>query len=90
MSLSREIAESCGIKPCGDNSCMFGRPGGMATNGGCRCIKNLDGAQMPMSHRTFILRMASAIRFAADLVKDMKSENERLRVELALAGKEGR
>jgi hypothetical protein len=23
--------------PCIDNSCAFGPPGGMATNGGCRC-----------------------------------------------------
>lgn len=22
---------------CGDNSCLFVRPRGMATNGGCRC-----------------------------------------------------
>ena len=28
-----------GITPCGDNSCMFGTPGGMATNGGCSCFK---------------------------------------------------
>ena len=26
---------------CGDNSCMFGRMGGMATNGGCRCLEEL-------------------------------------------------
>jgi hypothetical protein len=25
---------------CGDNSCLFGPPGGMATNGGCRCLTN--------------------------------------------------
>lgn len=24
---------------CGDNSCMWGSPGGMATNGGCRCVE---------------------------------------------------
>jgi len=29
---------------CGDNSCIFKqlRPGGMGTNGGCRCFKNLE------------------------------------------------
>lgn len=26
---------------CGDNSCVFGSPGGMATNGGCRCFKEM-------------------------------------------------
>lgn len=25
---------------CGDNSCRFVTPGGMATNGGCRCIEH--------------------------------------------------
>ena len=28
---------AAGITPCGDRSCIFGAPGGMATNGGCRC-----------------------------------------------------
>lgn len=30
---------------CGDNSCIFGAiktRGGMSTNGGCRCFKNLE------------------------------------------------
>ena len=26
---------------CGDNSCVFGSPGGMATNGGCRCFEEM-------------------------------------------------
>ena len=25
---------------CGDSSCKYVRPSGMATNGGCRCAKN--------------------------------------------------
>lgn len=39
------LAEALGALPpdrptpsgCGDNSCVIRRPGGMATNGGCRC-----------------------------------------------------
>lgn len=27
---------------CGDNSCQWGVPGGMGTNGGCRCDKRLE------------------------------------------------
>ena len=27
------------IGGCGDNSCLFVRPKGMATNGGCRCLR---------------------------------------------------
>lgn len=34
----RELARKHGIEiGCIDNSCVFGPPGGMGTNGGCRC-----------------------------------------------------
>lgn len=38
---------------CGDSSCEFeGRgKGGMRTNGGCRCLKDLDGARMLRARR---------------------------------------
>lgn len=26
---------------CGDNSCLFGRPHGLGTNGGCRCMEHV-------------------------------------------------
>lgn len=35
---------------CGDNSCVFGRPGGMATNGGCCCLSEAE-----RSSRTHLL-----------------------------------
>ena len=28
---------------CGDNSCLFKKPEGMATNGGCRCVERGGG-----------------------------------------------
>lgn len=35
---ARELAAKFGYEiGCIDNSCWFGRPGGMGTNGGCRC-----------------------------------------------------
>lgn len=35
---ARELAKKYGVEiGCGDNSCWFGSPGGMGTNGGCRC-----------------------------------------------------
>lgn len=35
-----QIAKAIGIDAgCGDNSCLWGSPGGMATNGGCRCAE---------------------------------------------------
>ena len=27
---------------CSDGNCLFGHPGGMHTNGGCRCLRDLD------------------------------------------------
>lgn len=40
---ARELAAKYGyVIGCGDNSCMFGSPGGMGTNGGCRCYPDLD------------------------------------------------
>lgn len=35
----REYAATLDMKVgCQDNSCIWGSPGGMATNGGCRCV----------------------------------------------------
>jgi len=53
--------------PCIDNSCAFGRPGGMATNGGCRCWDR--GRDF---HRADRLSLARVIRV-------MAGEIERLR-----------
>jgi hypothetical protein len=35
----RAAIAAVGIRPCGDNSCIFGRPEGMGTNGGCHCFE---------------------------------------------------
>ena len=44
---------------CGDNSCVFGGrgKGGMRTNGGCRCFKDLPGPK-----RIYVERLFSALR----------------------------
>lgn len=45
----RDIAAALDIEAgCIDNSCMWGPPGGMGTNGGCRCLKNRDAHEMRM------------------------------------------
>lgn len=42
-----DIATALGMNVgCGDNSCIWGSPGGMATNGGCRCHKGSDAVDM--------------------------------------------
>jgi len=43
---------------CGDNSCIWGAPGGMATNGGCRCYGSRGG----QSERTGLAMMAEVAR----------------------------
>jgi hypothetical protein len=42
---------------CGDNSCVFGPPGGMATNGGCQCLKG-----SPIELRRKLMLVAKDIR----------------------------
>lgn len=44
---------------CGDNSCVFGGQGkgGMRTNGGCRCFKEL-----PALKRIYVERLFAAIK----------------------------
>lgn len=51
-----------GITPCGDNSCMFGPPGGMATNGGCCCIERMESERTPRRARVYIQKLAAALR----------------------------
>lgn len=29
------------VKGCTDGGCIFGHPGGMHTNGGCRCLRSI-------------------------------------------------
>lgn len=63
----RAALNAAGITPCGDNSCMFGSPGGMATNGGCRCLDHadVDAHRLPHEARAFIRRLARACRLLA-------------------------
>jgi hypothetical protein len=55
---------------CGDNSCLFGGrgKGGMRTNGGCRCFKDVR----PDMRRIFIERMWQAINTGSE-TKDRKA-----------------
>ena len=63
--MSKELAEWCveNAPDCGDNSCLFGGrgKGGMRTNGGCRCFKEL-----PFAKRIFVERVYFALKFEAE------------------------
>jgi hypothetical protein len=58
-STARQIAVAAlakvGLRPCGDGSCMFGPPDGMATQGGCRCFDKwsaFDGEKAPRGYQS--------------------------------------
>ena len=40
---------------CSDGGCIFGHPGGMHTNGGCRCLEETD----PVLLRRSLRRLAA-------------------------------
>lgn len=59
MTRLRDIAAALGMDVgCGDNSCVWGAPGGMATNGGCRCYGSRGG----QDHRVGLLQMTQVAR----------------------------
>lgn len=71
----REIAASIGIEAgCGDNSCLWGSPGGMATNGGCWC------AERGTSHvdlRRELQKALKVVRHLAEKIDALESNNGR-------------
>lgn len=54
-SLRSIVDQLAKIPGCGDNSCRFVRPTGMATNGGCRCHDS-HSARMRMGFLASLLR----------------------------------
>ena len=60
MTNLRDVARALGMGDvgCGDNSCVWGGPGGMATNGGCRCYGSRGG----QSDRAGLLQMTQVAR----------------------------
>ena len=53
---------AAGIDPCGDSSCIFGAPGGMATNGGCSCarVESRHGASILIQRMAMVIRALDA------------------------------
>lgn len=39
---AKRIVRELNREGCGDNSCLFKKPVGMATNGGCRCYEKIE------------------------------------------------
>lgn len=61
---------------CSDGNCIFGHPGGMHTNGGCRCIPTLSESRHWTSEERRSLR---------DRIKALAAEVRRLRAEAGKA-----
>jgi hypothetical protein len=60
--------DAAGIVWCGDGSCIFGRPAGMHTNGGCRCIER--GTTTP-EVKQLVRQMAGVLRQYAEERADL-------------------
>jgi hypothetical protein len=66
-----EFLAPVGIDPCGDNSCVFGSPGGMGTNGGCQCVGERESGQRGEDRQT-IMRLARAVNGLAKEVATLR------------------
>lgn len=60
-----------GMQGCTDGGCIFGHPGGMHTNGGCACVKEL---RMEPEMR---MRFIRNIRLLREKVRHLREELER-------------
>lgn len=66
MKLYKNRPELPDIKGCTDGGCVFGHPGGMHTNGGCSCLRNLQ----PVGERLRIMRNIRALRAEIQRLRD--------------------
>lgn len=74
---------------CGDNSCIFScirEKGGMGTNGGCRCFKNLemntniisaiDSTAIPYDNRDEVRRLRQSVMKLVRAYNDLKDKGK--------------
>lgn len=54
---------------CGDGACVFGHPGGMHTNGGCRCTQERN----PVLLRQIIFQLSDIAQILAAMVEEEKA-----------------
>ena len=71
--LLREIVEATALASqyvgCGDNSCLFVKPSGMATNGSCRCVERGNGRPGVASSLGRLYKACEKARVAAGVEK---------------------
>ena len=67
-----ELAEALADLRCGDNSCVWGvSPGGMHTNGGCRCFREWKKQR---AARVIHAALAAYARFVARVLEKPDEE----------------
>jgi hypothetical protein len=80
----RDHAKSLGLDVgCSDSGCIWGSPGGMCTNGGCRCLDPRDDKTSSLEARRFA-RVAQHLAAEVEridgectaLAKDLASKHE--------------
>lgn len=76
--MSDNKPEVDGILGCTDHGCIFGHPGGMGTNGGCACLKEVRPASMRRKYERNVRLLRAEIRRLRDeLGKTDGKEDER-------------
>ena len=60
---------------CSDGGCVFGHPGGMHTNGGCRCLAELP-PEKRVRVRNGIRQMREALEEISDPIAVLKKRAE--------------
>lgn len=61
------------IEGCGDNSCECRSPGGMATNGGCRCDDRRKRAAL-LAWRGYAMALEARMTFASTAASEAMEE----------------
>lgn len=63
-----------GVKGCTDHGCIFGHPGGMGTNGGCACLRDIR----PAGER---LRLLRNVHLLVKAIEHLRNELTAARLE---------
>jgi len=85
--ITDEDLAAVGLELCGDNSCVFGAPGGMGTNGGCRCDERNTDDRWPLSAKRAFKRAAALAHRIAKQRAELSAAflNERSAMEREIA-----
>lgn len=55
---------------CGDHSCLFKKPVGVGTNGGCRCLSELPDRKKRRELEQYVVRLQKHAKEQAALLRE--------------------